>query len=227
MLRSPLLKFKSFYAGAAASEFDVIVIGGGPGGYVAAIKAAQLGFKTACVEKRGALGGTCLNVGCIPSKALLHSSHLYSMVKDGSNEMSKRGIVISKNSTSLDLAAMMAHKEKSVVNLTKGIEGLFKKNNVSYIKGFASFASSSPNEIQISLSDSKVEKIRGKNIIIATGSEAVVAMRGLSAPQVDETTMISSTGALSLPSVPKKLLVIGGGVIGLELVIPFIWIFNF
>lgn len=186
-------------------QFDLVVIGGGPGGYVAAIRAAQLGMKVACVEKRGALGGTCLNVGCIPSKALLYSSELY---EKALHEYENHGINFSK--VEFDLAVMMKRKEEVTSGLNKGIEGLFKKNKVTYVKGFASFASA--NIIDVTL-DGQTSQVVAKNIIIATGSE-IMSLPGI---EIDEKIIVSSTGALSLKSVPKKMLVIGGGYIGLEM----------
>ncbi len=181
-------------------NFDVIVIGGGPGGYVAAIRAGQLGLKVACVEKRGALGGTCLNVGCIPSKVLLESSEKYA---DAQHEFAKHGI---DATVKLNLKTMMARKTEVVTSFTKGIEGLFKKNKVTYLAGWGSV--SGKNEVTV---DGK--KYGAKNIIIATGSD-VVNLPGMT---IDEKQIVSSTGALELTSVPKKLVVIGAGVIGLEL----------
>ena len=187
-------------------EFDVVVIGGGPGGYVCAIRAAQLGNKTACIESRGALGGTCLNVGCIPSKSLLHASEMYSKAQ---NEFQHIGI--NTGALSLDLEKMMDHKAKSVEGLTKGIEFLFKKNKVTYLKGHGSFKNK--NTLEVKDSSGSVQEIKAKNIIIATGS-SVLSLPNI---KVDEDTIVSSTGALSLKKVPKKLIVIGGGVIGLEM----------
>ncbi len=187
-------------------EFDFLVIGGGPGGYVGAIRAAQLGLKTACIESRGTLGGTCLNVGCIPSKALLHSSELYKKAK---NEFKNIGINI--NEPSLDLAKMMSHKAKGVEGLTKGIEFLFKKNKVTYIKGFGSFKDK--NTISVIDQSNNQKDYKFKNAIIATGSVPV----SLPNIEIDEKTVVSSTGALNLTSVPKKLVVIGAGYIGLEM----------
>jgi len=143
---------------------DVIVIGGGPGGYVGAIKAAQLGLKVACIEGRGALGGTCLNVGCIPSKALLHSSHMYAEAK---HSFASHGVMV--DNVSVDLPKMMEQKEKAVDGLTKGIEGLFKKNKVEYVKGWGKFKS--PNEVEVALADGSTTTMKAKNIIIATGSD--------------------------------------------------------
>ncbi len=183
------------------SEFDVVVIGGGPGGYVAAIRAAQLGMNVACVEMRGSLGGTCLNVGCIPSKALLDSSEKFEDVK---KHFSEHGI---KAQAGLDLKTMMGRKDKVVLDLTKGIEGLFKKNKVTYVKGKGSIKSAT--EVLV---DGK-QSLKTKNIIIATGSE-VTPLPGIA---IDEKKIVSSTGALALERVPEHLAVIGGGVIGLEL----------
>lgn len=182
-------------------NFDVIIIGGGPGGYVAAIRAAQLGLKTACVEGRGALGGTCLNVGCIPSKVLLESSEKFA---DVNHEFAKHGIDVS--GVKLNLKQMMARKTEVVSSFTKGIEGLFKKNKVTYLQGWGSI--SGKNEVTV---DGK--KYGAKNIVIATGSD-VVSLPGIT---IDEKQIVSSTGALELSAVPKKLVVIGAGVIGLEL----------
>lgn len=192
---------------APAEEQDLVVAGGGPGGYAAAIKAAQLGLKVTCVEKRGTLGGTCLNVGCIPSKALLHSSHLY---EDATKSFDKHGIKIN-GTVEVDLPAMMKHKESSVDGLTKGIEGLFKKNKVTYVKGTASLKSAS--EVSVNLLDGGEEVIKTRNVLLATGSEVAP----LPTVPVDEDTIVSSTGALKLKSVPEKMIVIGGGVIGLEM----------
>ncbi|CEH13331.1 dihydrolipoyl dehydrogenase [Ceraceosorus bombacis] len=189
-----------------AKPYDVVVLGGGPGGYVAAIKAAQLGLKTACVEKRGSLGGTCLNVGCIPSKAMLNNSHLY---HQATHDFKNRGINV--ENVSIDLKKMLGAKEGSVTALTKGIEGLFKKNKVDYIKGHGAFAE--PGALTVKLNDGGETRVEGKNIIIATGSE-VTPFPGI---EIDEKQIVSSTGALELESVPKKMIVIGGGVIGLEM----------
>ena len=183
-------------------QFDVAIIGGGPGGYVAAIRAAQLGMKVVCIEKRGALGGTCLNVGCIPSKALLYSSELY---EKAMHEYADHGIKLSK--IEIDLATMMKRKSDITAGLNKGIEGLFKKNKITYIQGFASFI----NENTIKIDQDK--QINAKNIIIATGSE-IMSLPGI---EIDEEVIVSSTGALSLTSVPKKMIVVGGGYIGLEM----------
>ncbi|KAI9208353.1 uncharacterized protein BJ171DRAFT_238669 [Polychytrium aggregatum] len=191
---------------SASTEYDVVVIGGGPGGYVAAIKAAQLGLKTACVEKRGALGGTCLNVGCIPSKSLLHNSHLFHQAQ---HDFKKRGIDVA--GVSLNLDQMIKSKDKSVTTLTRGVEGLLKKNKADYVKGWGKLVS--PNEIEVDLNDGGKSVLKTKNVIIATGSD-VAGFPGIT---IDEEVIVSSTGALSLKKVPEKLMVIGGGVIGLEL----------
>lgn len=187
-------------------NFDLVVIGAGPGGYVAAIRAAQLGMKVACVEKRGALGGTCLNVGCIPSKALLYSSELY---EDATHNFEKHGIKVS--GLKVNLPVMMSRKSKVVEDLTKGIEGLFKKNKIEYYKGHAVILAK--GEVAIKLNDGKAESIHAKNILIATGSE-VTPLPGI---EIDEKRIVSSTGALELPEIPGKLIVIGGGIIGLEM----------
>jgi dihydrolipoamide dehydrogenase len=187
-------------------SFDVIVIGGGPGGYVAAIKGAQLGLKVACIEKRETLGGTCLNEGCIPSKALLHSSELY---HKANKEFIEHGIELSGIKLSLD--KMMSRKTKVVGDLCKGIEGLFAKNKVTKIKGRARILSAT--QVEVETADGKKELVEGKNIIIATGS-AVSMIPNIT---VNEKNIVSSTGALDLQTVPKKMIVVGGGYIGLEL----------
>jgi dihydrolipoamide dehydrogenase len=187
------------------NNFDLIVIGGGPGGYVGAIRAAQLGMKVACVEKRGSLGGTCLNVGCIPSKALLESSEKYDQAL---NSMAAHGVKIDK--VILDLEAMMARKNDVVSSLCKGIEGLFKKNNVTYVKGTGKIEAA--GKVSVTNEGGTME-LTCKNILIATGSE-VMNLPGVT---IDEKSIVSSTGALSLPAVPKKMIVIGGGYIGLEM----------
>eukprot|EP01117_Protostelium_nocturnum_P019284 TRINITY_DN831_c0_g1_i1.p1 TRINITY_DN831_c0_g1~~TRINITY_DN831_c0_g1_i1.p1 ORF type:complete len:495 (-),score=209.49 TRINITY_DN831_c0_g1_i1:61-1545(-) len=191
---------------ATEVEQDLVVIGGGPGGYVAAIKAAQLGLKTTCVESRGKLGGTCLNVGCIPSKALLNASHKYEEAK---LHFPNLGIKVS--GLELDLPTMMKVKEGRVDGLTKGIEGLFKKNQVTYAKGKGVIVG--PNTVKVEGADGTSQTIKAKNILIATGSD-VACPPSL---KIDEKTIISSTGALSLSKVPKSMIVVGGGVIGLEL----------
>jgi len=188
----------------AETDFDVIVIGAGPGGYVAAIRAAQLGLKTACVESRETLGGTCLNVGCIPSKALLHGSELFEEAAHGT--MAKFGVIA--KDVSLDLDTLMGEKSAAVKDLTGGIEFLFKKNKVTWLKGKGSFV------------DASTVKVDGKNytakdIVIATGS-SVTPLPGVEVDN-DVGVIVDSTGALKLAKVPEHMVVIGGGVIGLEL----------
>ena len=188
-----------------SEKFQAVVIGGGPGGYVCAIRLAQLGLKTACIDSRGTLGGTCLNIGCIPSKSLLNLSEKFHEAKNFSN----LGIEVSD--VKLNLQKMMQNKEKAVSVLTKGVEFLFKKNKITYFKGVGSFKST--NKISI-LDSKKVENIiETEKTIISTGSEP------LALPKVDfdEKKIVSSTGALSLKTVPKKMLVVGGGYIGLEM----------
>ena len=185
-------------------KFDVTVIGGGPGGYVCAIRLSQLGLKTACIEYRGALGGTCLNVGCIPSKNLLNFSENFHKAKNFTN------IGIEVGEVKLNLDKMMKNKEKAVTDLTKGIEFLFKKNKVTYFKGKGSFKSS--NEISISV-DNKETVIQTNKTIISTGSEPV-SIPGI---DFDEEKILSSTGALSISKLPKKMIIVGGGYIGLEM----------
>ncbi|MEG3147003.1 dihydrolipoyl dehydrogenase [Sphingomonas sp. RT2P30] len=182
-------------------DFDVLIIGSGPGGYVAAIRAAQLGLKTACVESRETLGGTCLNVGCIPSKAMLHASELYDAAANGM--MAKLGI---KTTVELDLDTMHGQRLDAVKQLTGGIEFLFKKNKVEWIKGRAAFTGT--DTVQVG-----ERSICAKNIVIATGS-SVTPLPGVT---IDQQVVVDSTGALELPRVPKHMVVIGGGVIGLEL----------
>ena len=186
-------------------KFQAVVIGGGPGGYVCAIRLAQLGFKTACIESRGSLGGTCLNVGCIPSKSLLNLSEEFHKVQNLSN----KGIEIGE--IKLNLSKMMKSKDKAVTILTKGVEFLLKKNKVTYFKGTGSFKSK--KEILIKDSQDKEILIKGDNVIIATGSVPVC----LPGVKFDEKIIVSSTGALKLEQVPKKMVVVGGGYIGLEM----------
>ena len=186
-------------------KFQVVVIGGGPGGYVCAIRLAQLGLKTACIESRGALGGTCLNVGCIPSKSLLNLSEEFSKVQNLSN----KGIEVGE--VRLNLEKMMKSKDKAVTILTKGVEFLLKKNKVTYFKGTGSFKSK--NEVVIKNEERKENIIEAERIIIATGSVPV----SLQDIEIDEKVIVSSTGALKLEKVPKKMVVIGGGYIGLEM----------
>ena len=189
-----------------AERYDIAIIGAGPGGYVAAIRAAQLGMKTACIDSRAAAGGTCLNIGCIPSKALLQSSEKFTEV---SHKLAEHGIKI--GDVSLDLSAMMARKDKVVETLTRGVEFLFRKNKVDWLKGRAQIAA--PGRLAIGSGDGAAQEIEAKAIVIATGSEST-PLRGLA---IDEQRIVSSTGALSLPQVPERLAVVGGGYIGLEL----------
>ncbi|MFQ6016860.1 MAG: dihydrolipoyl dehydrogenase [Kiloniellaceae bacterium] len=184
------------------TPYDVVVIGGGPGGYVCAIRAAQLGLKTACVEKRGSLGGTCLNVGCIPSKALLQASEKFEEARHGLGQF---GVKLGK--VGLDLEAMMAHKDKVVGDLTKGVEFLFRKNKVAYVRGEARITA--PGAVAV---DGK-DEIAAKNIVIATGSDHME----LPGVAIDERRIVTSTGALALARVPTHMVVVGGGYIGLEM----------
>ncbi|WP_374380044.1 dihydrolipoyl dehydrogenase [Dongia sp.] len=188
----------------AEETFDVVVIGGGPGGYVCAIKAAQLGLKVACVEKRGVLGGTCLNVGCIPSKALLASSEKF---EEAAHHLAAHGVEV--KGVSLDLKTMLARKDKVVGDLTKGIEFLFKKNKVTYLKGSGALLGGG----KVQVTGEANQTVVAKNIVIATGSDST-PLPGLT---IDEKKIVTSTGALTLEKVPEHMVVIGGGVIGLEL----------
>ena len=188
-----------------SEKFQAVVIGGGPGGYVCAIRLAQLGLKTACIESRGALGGTCLNVGCIPSKSLLNLSEEFHKVKN----LSSKGIEV--GDVKLDLQKMMKNKDKAVTVLTKGVEFLLKKNKVSYFKGTGSFKSK--NEILIKDEKGSENIIQSEKTIIATGS-VPVSLPGI---EIDEKIIVSSTGALKLEKVPSKMVVVGGGYIGLEM----------
>ena len=187
-----------------SEKFDVTVIGGGPGGYVCAIRLSQLGLKTACIESRSTLGGTCLNIGCIPSKSLLNLSENFHKAKNFNK------IGIETGEIKLNLSKMMENKDKTVTTLTKGIEFLFKKNKISYFKGIGSFKGS--NEISIVKDGKETTIITGKTIV-STGSEPV-SLPGI---DFDEEKILSSTGALSISSVPKKMIVVGGGYIGLEM----------
>jgi dihydrolipoamide dehydrogenase len=186
--------------------YDLVVIGAGPGGYVAAIRAAQLGMKVACVEKRATLGGTCLNVGCIPSKAMLSASEKYA---EAAGHLADIGVEVGK--VSLNLKKMLANKDKVVEDLTKGIEFLFKKNKVDWVQGTASVKSAS--EVVVKPESGKATTLKTERVLIATGSESMP----LPGVEVDEKKIVTSTGALSLTKVPKHLVVIGGGYIGLEM----------
>ena len=188
------------------NNFDLVVIGAGPGGYVCAIRAAQLGFKTACVELRKTLGGTCLNVGCIPSKSLLNSSEMYHKAQKEFNNLG-----IESTNIKLNLSKMMNNKIKSVLTLTKGVEFLFKKNKIAHLKGEGSITSK--NIVTVTGDSGKKNSYKTKNIVIATGS-VTTSLPGI---KIDEKTIVSSTGALSFDKIPKKLIVIGAGYIGLEL----------
>ncbi|CAN5230273.1 dihydrolipoyl dehydrogenase [soil metagenome] len=188
------------------AQYDVVIIGGGPGGYNGAIRAGQLGLKTAIVEGRGKLGGTCLNVGCMPSKALLHASEMFDAATNG--EFAKLGIEVKPK---LNLPQMMAQKAESVEALTKGVEFLMKKNKVDYIKGWGRI--DGPGKVVVKAEDGSETVLETKNIVIATGSEPTP----LPGVTIDNKRIVDSTGALSLPEVPKSLIVVGAGVIGLEL----------
>ena len=192
-------------AAAPSASYDVVIIGGGPGGYNAAIRAGQLGLTAACVEMRETLGGTCLNVGCMPSKALLHASELYEMA---GKEFAGLGIEVTPK---LNLAQMMAQKADSVTALTKGIEFLFKKNKVDWVRGRGRIAGT--GRVEVTAADGSVSALAAKNIVIATGSEPTP----LPGVAFEDGKVVDSTGALSLPAVPKHLIVVGAGIIGLEL----------
>ncbi|MEW6055551.1 MAG: dihydrolipoyl dehydrogenase [Bdellovibrionota bacterium] len=190
----------------AEQNFDLIVIGAGPGGYVAAIRAAQLGMKVACVEKDKTLGGTCLNIGCIPSKALLDSSEHFAHVK---GKLSRHGIVV--KDVGLDLGVMLKRKDQVVSGLTQGIAGLFKKNKIVHAHGMGKLVSST--EVEVTKADGSKEKLSAKNIILATGSEPTP----LPSAPFDGKRVVSSTEALSFSEIPARLIVVGGGAIGLEM----------
>ena len=187
------------------ADYDVVIIGGGPGGYNGAIRAGQLGLKVACVEKRATLGGTCLNVGCIPSKALLHASELYELAM---KDFAGFGIEVTPR---LNLTAMMKQKAESVDGLTKGVEFLFKKNKVDWIKGVGRLAGE--GKVEVTADEGAVTTLSAKAIVIATGSGPAP----LAGVEVDQGRIVDSTGALAIPEVPKSLIVIGAGIIGLEL----------
>src|SRR5690348_7503261 len=187
-------------------RYDVVIIGAGPGGYVAAIRAAQLGLRTACVESRSSLGGSCLNIGCIPSKALLQSSEKFA---EAGHALAEHGVKVGE--VGLDLGAMMGRKDKVVTTLTRGVEFLFRKNKVDWLKGKGRIAA--PGRLAIIGADGAANDVEVTSIIIATGSEST-RLPGI---VIDEKRVVSSTGALSLDRVPDRLTVIGGGYIGLEL----------
>ncbi|WOR14559.1 dihydrolipoyl dehydrogenase [Hyphomonas sp. FCG-A18] len=189
-----------------AETYDVVIIGGGPGGYNCAIRAGQLGLKTACIEKEDTLGGTCLNVGCIPSKALLHASEAYEGAK---NDFAAMGI--KTTGLEVDLKQMMAQKADAVDGLTKGVAFLLKKNKVDHIQGKGRITG--PGQVEVTGKDGKTQTVSAKNIVIATGSEPST----LPGIEIDEERIVSNTGALSLKAIPKKLVLIGAGVIGLEM----------
>jgi dihydrolipoamide dehydrogenase len=193
-------------AKAPCMSYDLIVIGTGPGGYVCAIRAAQLGMKVAVVEKRATLGGTCLNVGCIPSKALLHASELF---EEAGHSFAKMGIGVSK--PKLDLKQMLAFKDEAVDGNVKGVDFLMKKNKIDVVFGTGRIAA--PGKVEVKAADGKTQTLEAKNIVIATGSD-VARLKGI---EIDEKRIVSSTGAIALEKVPEKLIVIGAGVIGLEL----------
>jgi dihydrolipoamide dehydrogenase len=186
--------------------YDLIVIGSGPGGYVCAIRAAQLGMKTAVVEKEATFGGTCLNVGCIPSKAMLHASELY---EEAGQTFGQMGIRVGK--PSVDLAALLKYKEGNVESNVKGVAFLFKKNKIETFRGVGRIVA--PGKVEVKAEDGKTQTLVTKNIIIATGSD-VARLPGI---EIDEKRIVSSTGALELPKVPQKLIVVGAGIIGMEL----------
>ena len=189
-----------------AERYDVVIIGAGPGGYVAAIRAAQLGLRTACIESRGSLGGTCLNIGCIPSKALLQSSEKFAEARGA---LAEHGIKIGE--VGLDLGTMMGRKDQVVTTLTRGVEFLFRKNKVDWLKGKARIAA--PGRVAVAVADGGAQEVEAGAIVIATGSESI-PLPGI---EIDERRILSSTGALALDRVPERLVVIGGGYIGLEL----------
>src|SRR5437879_6230059 len=190
-----------------SESFDIVIIGGGPGGYVAAIRAAQLGMRVACVENRDKLGGTCLNIGCIPSKALLQSSEKF---EEATHSFAAHGVKL--NGVGLDLPAMMARKDKVVGDLTKGVEFLFKKNKITWIKGIGRIAASGKVSVQL-VNGGGTQELAAKSIVIATGSDSL-ALPGI---DIDEKQIVTSTGALALETVPEHLVVVGGSYIGLEL----------
>jgi dihydrolipoamide dehydrogenase len=192
--------------GDCVMPYDLIVIGSGPGGYVCAIRAAQLGMKTAVVEKRATFGGTCLNIGCIPSKAMLNASELY---EEAAHKFGRMGIKL--GTPTIDLAAMLKYKQEAVDSNVKGVDYLFRKNKIETFHGAGRIAA--PGKVEVKNADGKTQVLETKNIVIATGSDAA-RLNGI---DFDEQRIVSSTGALELPTVPKKLLIVGAGIIGLEL----------
>jgi dihydrolipoyl dehydrogenase len=188
------------------ASYDLIVIGSGPGGYVCAIRAAQLGMKTALIEKRATFGGTCLNIGCIPSKAMLNASELY---EEAAHKFSAMGIKV--GTLAVDLATMLKYKQDAVDGNVKGVDYLFKKNKIETFHGAARLAA--PGKVEVKNADGKAQVLETKNVVIATGSDAA-RLNGI---DFDEKRIVSSTGALDLPAVPQKLLIVGAGIIGLEL----------
>lgn len=208
MFRVNRFRVRNFSATTTIEKnYDLVVIGGGPGGYVGAIKAAQLGLVTAIVEGRGKLGGTCLNVGCIPSKSLLHNSHYFHVAE---KEFKARGIEM--DNLKVNLAQMMEQKNKSVNSLTAGVEMLMKKNKIDYFKGWGTLEGNGKIQVKGTEGEKDVT-LDTKNVMIATGSD----ISGFPGIEIDEKQIVSSTGALSLEKIPEKMIVIGGGVIGLEL----------
>jgi len=188
------------------ASYDLVVIGTGPGGYVCAVRAAQLGMKVAVVEKNAALGGTCLNVGCMPSKALLHASEMF---EEAAHSFAKMGVSVS--APKLDLPSMMNFKQQGIDGNVKGVEFLMKKNKIDVINGKGRILGA--GKVEVTGSDGKAQTVETKNIVIATGSD-IARLKGI---EIDEKRVVSSTGALSLEKVPEKMLIIGAGVIGLEL----------
>src|SRR5206468_2526583 len=188
------------------ASYDLVVIGTGPGGYVCAVRAAQLGMKVAVVEKNASLGGTCLNVGCMPSKALLHASEMF---EEAAHSFAKMGVSVS--APKLDLPSMMNFKQQGIDGNVRGVEFLMKKNKIDVINGKGRILGA--GKVEVTGSDGKAQTVETKNIVIATGSD-IARLKGI---EIDEKRVVSSTGALSLEKVPEKMLIIGAGVIGLEL----------
>ncbi|MCA0185363.1 MAG: FAD-dependent oxidoreductase, partial [Proteobacteria bacterium] len=197
------------HGGAADVEYDLVVLGAGPGGYSAAFRAADLGLKTVLVERYPTLGGVCLNVGCIPSKALLHASEMFETARHGLGDL---GVVLD-TPPKLDLPRMMAHKDATVASNVGGVSFLFKKNKIDWLKGTGRLLGG--GKVAVTAADGSVTEVESKSIVLATGSE-VAGIPGVGV-EIDEKVIVSSTGALSLAKVPQHLVVVGGGVIGLEL----------